>query len=266
MKKRVSVTLLVAALLAAPLHAVFGVGDIVFDPTSYANAVLMMGELVQTYQKLTAQLNLQTFLGTAVPVDMAARYQTPGAAWQGMQIPYDRFGNLSAWTQQVNQGGSALGAYNSASIQLQPYGSGFAQLTQDEQLKAASQYASVELADGTNIDSLQTIGQLRANARATDQALAGLESDSLSSDPTMNSEVAVLNKINAAAVANIRTARDTNLVLLSALEQQLADSKGRRDAEVSEINAQIARLAQGAATKAQYTSTVTQTLQGFRWQ
>jgi hypothetical protein len=81
----------------------------------------------------------------------------------------------------------------------------------------------------------------------------------------MNSEVAVLNKINAATVANIRTGRDTNRVLLSTLEQQLADSKRRRDAEVSEINAQIARLEQGAAAKAQYTSTVTETLRGFRW-
>jgi len=266
MKKRITVTLLVVILLAAPLRALFGVGDIVFDPTSYANAVLMMGELVKSYEQLESQFNLQTFLATAVPVNMVSRYQTPAAAWQQLQLPYDRFGNLSAWTQEVNQGGQATGAYNNASIALQPYGSGFAQMTNDEQTKAASQYASFELADGTNIGSMQMIGQLRANASATDQALAGLESDSLSSDPSMNSEIAVLNKINAAAVANIRSTRDANQVLLSLLEQQLVDSKQRRDAGVSEINTQIARLAQGAAAKAQYTSTVTQSLTGFRWQ
>jgi len=265
MKKRIAVTLLVVIFLAAPLQAIFGVGDIVFDPTSYANAILMMGQLVKSYEQLQSQFTLQTFLATAVPVNMASRYQTPAATWQQLQVPNDRFGNLSAWTQQVNQGGQASGAYNSASIQLNPYGSGFAQLTSDEQTKAASQYASVELADGTNIGSMQTIGQLRANASATDQALAGLESDSLSSDPAMNSEIAILNKINAAAVANIRSTRDTNQVLISLLEQQLVDSKQRRDAGVSEINTQIARLAQGAAAKAQYTSTVTQALTGFRW-
>jgi hypothetical protein len=265
MKKRIALTLLAVTLLAVPLQAILGVGDIVFDPTSYANAILMMGELVKSYEQLQSQFNLQSFLATAVPVNMSTRYQTATAPWQNLQLPYDRFGNLGAWSQQVNQGGNASGAYQNASVTLQSYGGGFAQLTPDEQLKASSQYASIELADGTNINSMETIGQLRANARATDQALAGLESDSLSSDPSMNSEIAVLNKINAATVANIRTARDTNRLLLSTLEQQLADSKRRRDAEVSEINAQIGRLEKGAATKAQYTSTVTETLRGFRW-
>jgi hypothetical protein len=251
MKKRIAVTLMAFILLAVPLQAILGVGDIVFDPTSYANAILMMGQLVKTYEQVQAQFNLQSFLATA--------------PWQNLQVPYDRFGNLSAWSQQANQGGNASGAYQNASVPLQSYGGGFAQLTPDEQLKASSQYASIELADGTNIASMETIGQLRANARATDQALAGLESDSLSSDPSMNSEVAVLNKINAASVAYIRTARDTNRLLLSTLEQQLAESKRRRDADVSEINAQIERLEKGAATKAQFTSTVTETLRGFRW-
>jgi hypothetical protein len=265
MKKRIVLSLLAVTLLAAPLQAVLGVGDIVFDPTSYANAILMMGQLVKSYEQLQAQFNLQSFLATVVPVNMTARYQAPSAPWQNLQLPYDRLGNLGSWSQQVNQGGNAAAAYQSASVPLASYGSGFSQLAADEQRKASSQYASIELADGTNINSMETIGQLRANARATDQALAGLESDSLSSDPSMNSQIAVLNKINAATVAQIRTSRDTNRLLLSTLEQQVADSKRRRDAEVSEMNAQIERLERGAAVKAQYTSTVTETLQGFRW-
>lgn len=265
MKKRIAIVVFVGMSFAAPLLAVFGIGDIVFDPTSYANAILMLAELVKNYEQLKAQLDLQTLMATIVPVDMSSRYRTPGAPWQQMQLPYDRFGNLSAWAQQVNHGGSPSSAYDSASMELKSYGSGFTQLAPDEQRRVASQYASIELADGTNIASLETIGRLRANAVLTDQVLAALENDSLSSDPTMNTEIGVLNKINAATVAHIRSTRDTNLVLLSTLEQQLADSKRRRDAEVSEINAQIARIEQGAATKAQYTSTVTETLRGFRW-
>jgi type IV secretion system protein TrbJ len=265
MKNRIAVTLLLVMLLGGPLYAVLGIGDVVFDPTSYANAVLMMGELVKSYEQLRSAFNLQTFLATTVPVNMVARYQTPTTTWQNLQVPSDAFGNLGPWTQQVNQGGQAQVAYNSASVGLRTYGSGLAQLSPDERVKVASQYASVELTDGTNINSMETIGQLRANARTTDQALAGLESDSLSSDPAMNSEIAVLNKINAATVAHIRAARDTNLLLLGTLEQQLAESKRRRDADVTEINTQIVRLEQGAAAKAQYTSTVTQSLRSFRW-
>jgi len=82
----------------------------------------------------------------------------------------------------------------------------------------------------------------------------------------MNTEIGVLNKINAATIAQIRSSRDANQLLLQTLEQQLADSKRRRDAEAAEMNAQIGRMEQGATVKAQYTSTITDTLSSFRWQ
>ena len=71
-----------------PLHAVFGVGDVVFDPTSYANAVLMFQQLVKSYEQVQSQFNLQSFLSQVVPVDMGSRYRTPAAgvatAWRSI--------------------------------------------------------------------------------------------------------------------------------------------------------------------------------------
>jgi hypothetical protein len=265
MKKRFAITALVTLMVALPLRAVLGVGDIVFDPTSYANAVLMMAELVKNYQQLTAQLNLQSLMAQMVPVNMAARYGSPASAGQPASVPYDRFGNLGPWVQQLNQGGMGGTAYSSAAIDLKPYSPNISQWPADEQSKVASQYASVEFADGANITTMQTIGQLRANAQAADQALAALEADSLSSDPAMNTQTALLNKINAAAIAQVRTSRDANQILLAGAEQQLAASKRQRDAEVGEMNAQIERMQQGAAVKAQFVSTVSSTLQSFRW-
>lgn len=261
MKKRIGLMVLGVILITSPLRALFEV----YDPINYAKAVAILAEMVKSYDQLKSQFDLQSFLATVVPVDMSARYRATGAAWNALPLPYDRFGNLGAFSQAVNQGGPAASAYDGASIALQPYGGAISQLSNDEQMNAASRYASVELADGVNIDSMQTIGMLRANASATNQALAGLESDSLSSDPSMNSEIAVLNKISAASVAGLRTARDANLLLLGTLQQQLVESKRQRDADASEINVEIARLQQGAAAKAQYTSTVTETLTSFRW-
>ena len=266
MKKRIAVTTIAILLLAVPLQAVLGIGDVVFDPTSYANAVLMFEQLVKTYDQLQTQVNLQSFLSQVVPVDMGSRYRTPAAGVQPLGAPSDQFGTLGPWVQQLNQGGSAASAYNSATIPLQAYGPNVAQWPNDEQQKLASQRASLEFADSTNIDTMQTIGQLRANANAADQAIAALEADSPSPDPAMNTEVGVLNKINAATIAQIRTSRDTTRLLLQTLEQQLADSKRRRDTEAAEINAQVGRMEQGAAVKAQYTSTITDTLHSFRWQ
>jgi hypothetical protein len=184
---------------------------------------------------------------------MSIRYRTVGSAWYGLQLPYDRFGNLSGWVQTVNNGGSGLGAYNTASIELRPYGANFAQLHSDEQLKAASEYGSAELADGTNVQSMETLGMLRGNAAAVDRAIQRLEDDSLSLDPAMNTQIAVLNKTNAASIASVRSTRDTNRLLLSTLEQQVTESKRRRDVDVSEINTRIARLEHGDEAKAEHT-------------
>ena len=266
MNKRIVTVTSVLLLVALPVYAVFGVGDVVFDPTSYGEAVLMMEQLIKSYEQLQAQFKLQSFLSQALPVAMGARYSTPATRLQQMSVPYDRFGNLAGWTQQLNQAGSAASAYNGATVPLQAYGASVSQLPGEEQQKLASQYASLEFADGANISTMQAIGQLQANATIAEQAITSLEADSFSSDPSMNTEIGVLNKISAAMVAQIRSSRDSNALLLQTLEQQLADSKRRRDAEVGEVNAQIMRMERGAAAKARYTSTVTSTLKSFRWQ
>jgi hypothetical protein len=264
MKKRIAAALMALVLIVVPAIAIDGVGDIVYDPINYANALVMLAELIKNYEQLKAQLELQNWMAKAVPVDMASRYRTFGTDWYGLQLPFDRFGNLSGWLQAVNQGGGAIAGYGGASIPLQSYGS-LGKLAPEEQQKTASLYASAELADGTNIHSMETIGMLRGNASAVQQSIQSMEDDSLSLDPAMNTEIAVLNKINAASIASLRSSRDTNRALLSVLEQQVAESKTRRDAHVSEINTQIMRLEFGDAAKAENTATLTQSLRNFRW-
>ncbi len=68
------------------------------------------------------------------------------------------------------------------------------------------QYASVELADGANVTAMATIGAIRDNAQTIQNQINNLEQDSLSDDPNLNTEVSVLNKINAANVLTLRTA------------------------------------------------------------
>lgn len=265
MKKRIAAALLALIVLAFPVLAFLGMGDIVHDPISYANALLMLAELIKSYEQLKAEFDLQVWMAKAVPVDMGLRYRTLSVPWYGLQLAYDRFGNLGGWLDAVNNAGDAFGGYGSASIELRPYGGGLSKLSPEEQPVVASRYASAELADGTNVHSMETIGTLRANAEVVDRSIQGLEDDSLSLDPAMNTEIAVLNKINAASIASLRSSRDTNRALLSVLEQQVVESKARRDAHVSEINVQIMRLEHGDAAKAEHTGTLGESLRSFRW-
>src|SRR5256885_8515942 len=78
-------------------------------------------------------------------------------------------------------------------------------------------------------------------------AIQGLEDDSLSSDPDMNTEIALLNKINAAGLITIRNTQDTNKLLVALAEQQIVDAKRKRDAEAQAINNHIRFVADAQA-------------------
>jgi hypothetical protein len=97
----------------------------------------------------------------------------------------------------------------------------------------------VELTDGANLSAIETLGRLRGNATSVEAAIQDLENDSLSSDPAMNTEIAVLNKINAASVISLRSTQDSNKLLAALAEEQLVESKRTRDAEANAINTHI---------------------------
>ena len=137
-------------------------------------------------------------------------------------------------------------------------------MTDDEQARVKSQYASVELADGANTTAMAAIGSIRGNAQNVQTQIANLEQDSLSADPNLNTEVSVLNKINAAGVLTLRTLQDSNKLLASLLEQQTIIAKQQREATTNAINTDISRRANLAGNMAQMNGTLTESLQTFR--
>ena len=48
--------------------------------------------------------------------------------------------------------------------------------------RVQSQYASIELADGANMNAMATIGSIRGNADSVQTQIANLEQDSFSAD------------------------------------------------------------------------------------
>ncbi len=132
------------------------------------------------------------------------------------------------------------------------YGAALGNIPGDQLDRVKTDYATVELTDGAaNLAAMETIGLMRANAPAVEAtAIQNLEDDSLSSDPDMNTEIAVLNKINAAHMITVRNTQDTNQLLASLAEQQIIEAKRQRDAEAQAINNHIQFMAQGQAAMA----------------
>jgi hypothetical protein len=271
MKKKIPAVVLILILSVGTASAQFGSG-IVYDPTNYQNALLryyqLQQHLIQLQQnvaKVTAHLNLALQMAQFIK-NMPARYRAVFSQWRNV-TSLNTFGNTSSWISGINSGllpNINLG-YQRSTTQLLPYNpdqlSGMNAL---ELARVQSQYASVELADGANMNAMATIGSIRGNADSVQTQIANLEQDSFSGDPTLNSEVSVLNKINAAGVLTLRTLQDSNKLLASLLEQQTILAKQQREVTTNTINAEIERQASLAGNMAQVTSTMTDSLQNFR--
>jgi hypothetical protein len=238
-----------AALLAMGVagrsQALFGVGDIVFDPSVFAQAVEQVlrleqqyAQLVQSYQMIRNQYEQMRWNARQVPVDMGSRYRVNSTVWAAPRAR-DAYGTTEPWTRAAATGLNASASFQSATEPLRAYGATFAALPADQQRYIKTSYGTIELTDGVTESTLEAIGHLRANAAGVQAVVQRLEHDSLSLDPQMNTEVAVLNKLNAASIIALRSAHDTNGLLVALAEQETVRAKRTRDAEARAINQHI---------------------------
>jgi hypothetical protein len=269
MRKRFLALLMVVGLSVGTASAQFGFGGIVYDPTNYANAVLRYNQLVQqlaqlrqTYQQVLNQYNLALRMAQNIQ-NMPARYRALFSQWRNVTA-LDAFGNTGPWVTGINSG-IANGGYQQATTLLLPYSADqLSGMNPDELRRVQSQYATVELADGAGANAMATIGSIRSSSQDIQTQMANLEQDSFSDDPDLNTEVSVLNKINAAGVLTLRTLQDSNKLLASLLEQQTILAKQQRESTANIIDADIQRQAGLSANMAQVTTTLTNSLQNFR--
>jgi hypothetical protein len=269
-KSKIVVCALAWLLCTGVVSAQFG--GIVYDPTNYQNALLRYYQLQQhllqlqrTYLQVVAQYNLALEMARNIE-NMPARYEAQFAVWRNT-LADNTYGNTGLWVTGINSGQlpTIAAGYRQATTPLLPYNNQvLAGMNALELARVQSQYASVQLSDGINRNSMQTIGAIRANAQTVETRLANLEQDSFSGDPKLNTEVSVLNKINAANMLTLRSVQDSNKLLASLLEQQIVLAKQQREATTNLIDADITRNADLAGNIAQVTGTLTDSLQNFR--
>jgi hypothetical protein len=236
MKRLVLFAILVATSPSPCAYAQFGSG-VVFDPTQSGHAVQ---QLVQG-----AQLNANTLqeMQTAIKAYNFTREMmtAPQMLYQPFISPYtweaaintsaNTYNNTSMWTNAANTGSGATMAIQQAYVprtnsQLPNYGA----LSTQSQQQIAAQGATSDLNDSVNATTLQTIGTIRTNAqqRATD--IANLEAASHSLDPSQQTELATLQRINQALLLMLRTQQETNQLNSTQSLQQMMAAKQQQDA------------------------------------
>ena len=271
--KKGAAVFVVALLLLIPAvsDAQFGVG-VVYDPTNYANAVLrykqLLAQLVQlrqTYQQVLNQYNLALQMSKSAE-NMPARYRATFSQWRSFTAT-NLYGNTAGWVSAVNGGGpqSVPLAYQQATVPLLAYSqSDLESINPADARNIRSAYASLQLADGANVSAMTTVGNVRANSQTVQQQVANLEQDSFSNDASLNTEVAVLNKINASNVLTLRTLQDANNLRVAALEQQVLQAKQQRDLDAANLNYVIQLRQQVSKNLASFNSNLSQTLGAYR--
>lgn len=239
------VSLLAGLIISTPALAIFGLGDIVFDPTNWAESIRQLAQmeqqyeqLVRTYETVGNQYEHMRRMAQQVPVNMNARYRVLATPWR-TSTAADLYGTSGGWVSGINTGVGVVSGYLRAVQRLADYGSALGNIPADQLERVKTSYSTVELTDGANQHTMETLGRLRANAPGVERSIQGLEDDALSSDPNMNTEVALLNKLGAASVIGLRSAQDTNKLLVALAEAQVIDAKRKRDAEAQAINNHI---------------------------
>ena len=230
-------------LAAVPSYAQWAV----FDASNLAEAVKEFEQLQQMYttanqtrDQIIQAYNLAHYM-SQMPQDLYQRYKAQFALWTNLNAP-NTYGNTGAWITALNTGipQQSSAGYAAAVVQVNPYPpSGFGQLDPATQATIENQYATSDLAQGTTTSALTTLGQIRSHSESLNQQISNLEADSYSNDPTQQSEMAVLGKVNAANLIQLHSQQDTNQLLAAGIQQQMVAQKQAIDAQNRTINQAI---------------------------
>jgi hypothetical protein len=214
-------------LTATPAFALFGVGDIVFDPTSYASLVSQLTTLETQYNMLKNNIThfslkqqWQTTLHTLENVNVANMFGETG----GIKIALN-----------TNSPGASSGGWKMATL---PMNSNATLFLQGQQLGSSrmSQLAMIETSDAISPDCLTAVGQYRSGRTQNVTANSSLMTNQFDNTDSTNSEVQQLNLINAAEGQKMAEMQSQGSLQVCVAGQMTVANMERRNAAVEDMN------------------------------
>ncbi len=216
-------------------HAQFGSG-IVFDPTQSAHAIQQIEQgqniftnSVKLADNAIATYNLIHQLSLA-PQTLYRPYLSPSSYWTALNQAANTYGNSQQWMNSANTGAGAEYAYQQASIPRSAVLPQYSSLTTSGQQQIAAEGAASDLNDAVTASSLQTLGTIRANEQKRETDVEALESASHSLDPTQQTDMATMQRINQALLLQLRTQQEANQINETLALQQIVAQKQQQDA------------------------------------
>ncbi len=257
--KRTSLTLaaMLSIMPATIAHAQFGSG-IVYDPTQsahaitqieheersisnqiqqiengqqiFSNTVKIASTALQTYNQLKQQYNLYHQMILA-PRMLYARFLSPTSDLLMLQQISNTYGNSMGWLNSANTGKGAAASYQQVSVpNTNSMIPGYSTASMAGQMQIAAQGATVDINDSVMTNNLQALGTIRANQSARQTDITNLEAATQTQDPSQQTIMAELQRINQALLLQLRTLQDANQINANLALQQIVAQKQQQDA------------------------------------
>jgi len=218
-----------AALLltATPSFALFGIGDIVFDPTSYANLVSQLTTIETQYNML--KNNIEHF-------SIKQQWQTTLNAMTNANVR-NMFGETNGMTVALNTNSPAASstAWTAATVPVNGTTTTYlaGQTPGSTQL---SELAMIEASDSVSPDCFTAVGQYRAARTQNAAANDSLASDELDGSTATNSEVEQLNLLNAAAGQKMSEMQSQGVLQACLASEMAVSNMQQRNAAATDLN------------------------------
>jgi hypothetical protein len=274
MKKLMLAAVLNLAVLGSHAFAQFGSG-VVYDPTQSAHAIQQIQQFNQQIYKAEQQIqkaeqiyttalqtrntvisayNLSRQLSMA-PHLLYQRFVTPWTNWNTV-VAVNTYGNTPALLQAINSGIGAIQGLEAVTLGQPPRYPLYGSLSSQSQQFVSAQGATSDLNWGVMQTNLQTLGTMRADSQRRAADIQTLESETYSGDPSQQTYMATMQRINSAALMQLHAQQDANQIAQAAVLQQMIVQKQQQDA--------LTAAFQDAATyQQQYNSNTAPLLSGF---
>jgi len=217
----------VLLLTATPSFAIFGMGDIVFDPTSYASLVS---------QATTALNQLKTIENNVTHFSFKQQWQTTLNTLKNANVR-NMFGETNGMSTALNSNSpnASSTAWTTATVPLDSSAPAYLQGMTPGSTRL-SQLAMIEASDSVSPDCLTAIGQYRSARSQNATATSTLAAEQIDGSDATNSEVEQLNLLNAAEAQKMSEMQSQG-VLQSCLASQMTVSNMQlRNAAVQDLN------------------------------
>ena len=229
---------------ATPGFALFGVGDIVFDPTSYASLVSQLTTLESQYTSFknnVRNFSLKTQWQVALNSMKNVQVRNTYGETNGMTAALDQNSTTAATTAWTNSG-EALSGNTNTYLAGQSAGNS----------SRLTQLAIVETSDTVSPDCLNAVGSYRAARAASATATANLQTSQLDGTSATNSEVQQLNLVNAAQAQQLNEQQAQGALHACIAQQMTVQNMQQRNAMAHDLNLAADVQAQRAANPTAY--------------